>query len=286
VADDNESFDINSEKLPKWIKSTALRSGGFPYDEKLDKDAYQEELQALQVQLVTLQEHTKESGDRVLILFEGRDAAGKSSSINAYREHLNPRTTITAALPKPSDRERTQWYFQRYVEWLPAATETVLFDRSWYNRSGIEPVMGFATEREAAVFLDEAPRFESMLVNDGIKLFKFWLSIGREMQMRRFWERKQDPLKQWKLSPIDLEAIARWDAYTAAGERTLTETETAYAPWTVLLANDERRARLNMIRTVLQRLDYPGKDADAIGAVDDKIVLTAGQFLGRSRAAP
>ncbi len=281
----SESFDINSEKLPKWIKSAAMTSGGFPYEERLDKDKYQEELQQLQIQLVRLQEHMKQSGERVLILFEGRDAAGKSSSINAYREHLNPRTTITVALPKPSDRETTQWYFQRYAANLPAASETVLFDRSWYNRSGVELVMGFAKPQQVETFLDEAPRFESMLIDDGIRLFKFWLSIGREMQMKRFWERRQDPLKQWKLSPIDLEAMARWDAYTEAGERTLTASDTAFAPWTVLLANDERRARLNMIRVILSRMDYAGKEPSTLGAIDDKIVLTAGQFLGRSRAA-
>ena len=282
---EHDKFDIDSPKLAKWIKQASLGSGGFPYSDKLDRDQYEPELEALQLQLVRLQQHMKVSGERLVILFEGRDAAGKSSSINAYREHLNPRTTVSAALPAPSDREKTQWYFQRYVDWLPAAGETVLFDRSWYNRSGVEPVMGFTDEPAVATFLEEAPRFEKMLVNSGIRLVKFWLSIGREMQMRRFWERKQNPLKQWKLSPIDLEAVPRWDAYTKAGERTLTATDTPFAPWTVILANDERRARLEMIRTVLHGANYEGKDAAAIGPVDEKVVLSAGAFLAKSHEA-
>ncbi len=272
-------FDLDSPDTPTAIKKASLTSGGFPYEVKLEKKVYEEELYALHLQLIALQEHMKRQGDRIIILFEGRDAAGKSSSINAYREHLNPRTTLSAALPAPSDRERGQWYFQRYVDFLPSAGETVLFDRSWYNRSGVEAVMGFADEPAVSAFLEEAPRFESMLVRDGIRLFKFWLSIGREMQMLRFWERRHDPLKQWKLSPIDLKAMTQWDDYTKAGERTLRATDTADAPWTVILANDQRRARLNTIRTVLHRIDYAGKDEGQIGAIDDKIVLGAEEFL-------
>jgi polyphosphate kinase 2 len=281
-----KDFDLDTGKLPKWIKDAALSSGGFPYAERLDKDTYKDELEQLQLQLVKLQAHMKATGERMVIVFEGRDAAGKSSSINAWREHLNPRTTIIAALPVPSDREKTQWYFQRYAGFLPAAGETILFDRSWYNRSGIEPVMGFSTPAQAAAFLEEAPHFEKMIVDDGIRLFKFWLSIGREMQMKRFWERRHDPLKSWKLSPIDVKALDLWDAYSEAAEQTLTATDTAYAPWTVVESNDERRARLNTIRTVLHALPYEGKDDAAIGAIDPQIVLGASEFLAKNRQTP
>ena len=185
------------------------------------------------------------------------------------------------ALPKPSDRERAQWYFQRYVDWLPAAGETVMFDRSWYNRSGVEPVMGFCTAEETAQFLSEAPRFEDMLVNDGIHVIKFWLWIGREMQMKRFHDRRHDPLKRWKLSPVDLEALARFDAYTAARNRTLQVTHTAHAPWTVVMNNDKKRGRLAVMRSVLHRIDYEGKDPDKIGAIDGSIVYDAPAFLAR-----
>jgi polyphosphate kinase 2 len=281
-----KDFDLDSDTLPRWLEDAALTSGGFPYAERLKKGTYKRELEQLQIQLVKLQAHMKASGERLVIVFEGRDAAGKSSSINAWREHLNPRTTIIAALPVPSDRERTQWYFQRYASFLPASGETILFDRSWYNRSGIEPVMGFATPAQASAFLEEAPHFEKMLTDDGIRLVKFWLSIGREMQMKRFWERRHDPLKSWKLSPIDLKALDLWDAYTEAGERTLRATDTPCAPWTVIESNDERRARLNMIRAVLAARDYEGKDKTAVGPIDPRIVLNAADFLAKNRANP
>ena len=215
------------------------------------------------------------------MVFEGRDAAGKGGTIKTYLENLNPRFSMSVALPKPSDREAAQWYFQRYVDWLPAAGETVLFDRSWYNRAGVEPVMGFCTPEQTTRFLNEAPRFEEMLVDDGIQLFKFWLSIGREMQMKRFHDRRHDPLKRWKLSPVDLEAIARFDAYSAARDRMFEATHTAKAPWTVVLGNDKRRERLNAIRVVLHRLDYEGKDTRQIGPIDPRIVFDAPAFLAR-----
>jgi polyphosphate kinase 2 len=219
-----------------------------------------------------------------LILFEGRDAAGKGGAIKAYLSYLNPRFNLNVALPKPNDRERTQWYFQRYIDWLPAAGEQVLFDRSWYNRAGVEPVMGFCTPEETNHFLAEAPRFERMLTNDGIHLFKFWLTIGREMQLKRFHDRRHDPLKRWKLSPIDLEALPRFDAYTEARNRMLEATHSPHAPWTVVLGNDKRRARLNVIRTVLNALSFEGKDKDKIGANDDKIIIEPGRFLKDSFA--
>ncbi|QMV04206.1 polyphosphate kinase 2 [Devosia sp. D6-9] len=256
-----------------------MTSGGYPYADKLDDDVYEDELLALQKQLVLLQSHLAKGGDRIMLVFEGRDAAGKGGTIKTYLANLNPRYNIIAALPKPSDREATQWYFQRYVDWLPAAGETVLFDRSWYNRAGVEPVMGFCTPEQTAQFLIEAPRFERMLVADGIHLHKFWLDIGREMQLKRFHDRRHDPLKVWKLSPIDMEALPRWDAYSKARDRMLEETDTDYAPWTIIRANDKRRARLSVIRQVLRGFDFQGKDDKQIGKVDDEIVLGAEEFL-------
>ena len=279
MTDPFDDFHIDDPELPKAIRKGALESGGYPYDKKMDWDAYKKTNLDLQKQLVTLQEHLAKSGDRIILVFEGRDAAGKGGAIATYLENLNPRYNIHAALPKPNDREHTQWYFQRYVDYFPAAGETVLYDRSWYNRGGVEPVMGFCTPEQPAHFLEEAPRFEKMIVNEGIHFFKFWLSIGREMQLKRFHDRHHDPLKIWKLSPIDLEALPRWDAYTMARNTMLEKTDTDYAPWTTIRANDKRRARINIIRTVLNRLEFTGKDPHAIGEIDDKIVLTAKQFL-------
>jgi polyphosphate kinase 2 len=215
----------------------------------------------------------------MIALFEGRDAAGKGGAIDTFREHLNGRFWLDVALPQPSDRERTQWYFQRYADWFPAAGEAVLFDRSWYNRAGVEPVMGFCTPEQTEDFLDATPRFERMLVRDGIHLFKFYLAIGREMQLKRFHDRRHDPLKQWKISDIDLKAIDKWDSYTDAAHRMLRDTNTEMAPWYVVLANDKRRARLETIRCVLATIDYAGKDAKAVGTVDDKIVVEPERFI-------
>jgi polyphosphate kinase 2 len=279
MTDPFDDFHIDDPELSKSIRKGAFKSGGYPYDKKMDWDAYKKTNLDLQKQLVTLQEHLAKSGDRVILVFEGRDAAGKGGAIATYLQNLNPRYNIHAALPKPSDREHTQWYFQRYVDYFPAAGETVLYDRSWYNRAGVEPVMGFCSPEQTAHFLEEAPRFEKMIVNEGIHFFKFWLSIGREMQLKRFHDRHHDPLKIWKLSPIDLEALPRWDVYTMARNTMLENTDTDYAPWTTVRANDKRRARINIIRTVLNRLEFTGKDPHAIGEVDDKIVLNAKQFL-------
>lgn len=273
------AFDLDAPELPRAIKKAAMTSGGYPYAAGMEKDEYETALYQLHLQLALLQKHEGATGQRILIVFEGRDAAGKGGAIATYLEHLNPRLVYHVALPKPSDRERTQWYFQRYVDWLPAAGETALFDRSWYNRAGVEPVMGFCTQEETEKFLAEAPRFEQMLVNDGIKLFKFWLAIGREMQMKRFHDRRHDPLKQWKLSPVDLAALARFDEYSTARTRMIETTHSRHAPWTVIRANDKRRARLNLIRTVLHGLDYEGKDTTAIGAIDPLIALAGPAFL-------
>jgi polyphosphate kinase 2 len=282
MADDSaHNFDIEDPVLPKWVKKGALRSGGYPYDKRMDEDEYLDTLRVLQLELVKLQTHMLKSGDRMIMLFEGRDAAGKGGSIDTFREHLNGRFWLDVALPKPSDRERTQWYFQRYVDWFPAAGETVMFDRSWYNRAGVEPVMGFCTPEQTEDFLDEAPRFERMLVRDGIHLFKFWLAIGREMQLKRFHSRRHEPLKQWKISDIDLKAMDKWDSYTDAAHRMLRETHSEMAPWRVVLANDKLRARLEIIRTVLTAFDYEDKDRAAVGMLDDKIVIDPERYIAQ-----
>ncbi len=276
---DTQEFDIENPKLAKWVKKGALSSGGYPYDERMDEDDYLKELLKLQLELVKLQSHMIKTGSRMVILFEGRDAAGKGGSIDTFREHLNGRNWLDVALPKPSDRERTEWYFQRYVDWLPSAGETALFDRSWYNRAGVEPVMGFSTPEQTTNFLDEAPRFENMLVRDGIVFFKFWLAIGREMQMKRFHSRRHDPLKQWKISDIDIAALNKWDSYTDAAHRMLRETHKEATPWHVVLANDKRRGRLELIRTVLISIAYEGRDNHVLGEVDDKIVIDPERYL-------
>ena len=206
-----KGFSLSDPKLPKEIEDAAMRSGGYPYDKRMKREDYEERLLALQIELMKLQKYNLKVGNRILCLYEGRDGSGKGSCIKAFNEHMNPRNTRTVALPKPTETERGQLYFQRYVVHLPTAGEVVLFDRSWYNRAGVERVMGFCTEDQLAVFLREAPEFEGLLVRDGIKLFKFYLTIGREMQLVRFHERAQDPLKQWKLSPVDMAALNHYE---------------------------------------------------------------------------
>jgi polyphosphate kinase len=276
------AFDINAPKLAREIKDAALSSGGFPYDDKLDRDTYEATLHGLQVELVKLQLHLQTSGDRLLVLFEGRDSAGKGGCIASLLEHLNPRSARSVALSKPTKTERGQWYFQRYLAHLPARGNIVLFDRSWYNRAGVERVMGFASPNQVANFLREAPELEEMLVRDGIRLFKFYLTIGREMQLKRFHERRHDPLKQWKLSDIDIAALAKWDDYTAAQHDMFRFTHTPTCPWTVIHANDQRRARLEAIRTILATCDYDGRDAKAVGVPDPKLVGAGPEFFFRT----
>jgi polyphosphate kinase 2 len=266
------AFDLDNPRLPKAIEEAAFGSGGYPYTKKLKKEAFEQELYALHVQLVHLQDWLRRSGERIVCVFEGRDAAGKGTCISHFVRHLNPRTCKVVALAKPTETEQGQWYFQRYAAHMPARGGMTLFDRSWYNRAGVERVMGFCTPEQHAQFLREAPEFEGMLVRDGIRLFKFYLDIGPEMQLLRFHERRHDPLKRWKISDIDIAAMERFDDYTAAKEEMLRFTHTAIAPWTIVLANDQRRARLETIRAVLQALDYDGKDAAAIGKPDPKIV--------------
>jgi polyphosphate kinase 2 len=246
--------------------------GNYPYDKRLKKKPYKSDLLALQTELVKLQRWARATGARVAILFEGRDAAGKGGTIGRFREHLNPRGARLVALPKPSDTEATQWYFQRYVDHLPAGGEIVFYDRSWYNRAVIEHVFGFCTPQERAYFFDQAPDFERMLVSEGIHLFKFWLNVGRAEQLRRFLARESDPLKQWKLSSIDVEGVMRWDDYSAAIAETLDLTHADLAPWTVVRSDDKRRARLAAIRHVLAALPYAEKDPDAVGTPDPAIL--------------
>ena len=279
MTDPFDGFDIDNPDLPKAIKKAAFTSGGFPYEDKLAREDYDTQMYALQKQLVLHQAHMAKTGARTVVVFEGRDAAGKGGTIKRFLENLNPRFNIIAALPKPNDRERTQWYFQRYVDWLPAAGEMILFDRSWYNRAGVEPVMGFCTPEQTEHFLDEAPEFEKRLTKDGIRIVKLWLSIGREMQLKRFHDRRHDPLKTWKLSPVDLEALNKWEAYSAARDVMLERTDGKHAPWTVIRANDKYRLRLNAIRTVLSGVDYEGKDEEEINKIDRKIALSADEFL-------
>lgn len=285
MSDPYGGFDLDNPELPKAIRKAALTSGGYPYDEKLEREQYEDAMQAVHKQMAHLQMHVANAGTKIVIVFEGRDAAGKGGTIQTYLQYLNPRFNLNVALPKPSDRERTQWYFQRYVDWMPAAGEQVLFDRSWYNRAGVEPVMGFCTPEETTKFLAEVTPFEHMLVNDGIHLFKFWLTIGKEMQLKRFHDRRHDPLKRWKLSPIDLEALPRFDAYTEARNRMFEASDHKHAPWRVVLNNDKKRGRLGLMRTVLHAMDFEGKDKEAIGRIDRKIVLAASDFLKTSHAA-
>jgi polyphosphate kinase 2 len=274
-----KGFSLDAPKLPQEISDAAMRSGGYPYDKRMKREDFEEQLLALQIELMKLQKHTLKVGNRILCLYEGRDGSGKGSCIKAFNEHMNPRNTRTVALPKPTETERGQLYFQRYSVHLPTAGEIVLFDRSWYNRAGVERVMGFCTEDQLAIFLREAPEFEGLLVRDNIKLFKFYLTIGREMQLKRFHERAQNPLKQWKLSSVDLASLARYDDYTKAEIEMFRFTHTAISPWIVVRANDQRRARLETIRHVLLAIDYEGRDMNAIGEHDPLIIGSGPEFL-------
>lgn len=265
-------FDIHDPELPKVIDDRALKSGHFPYDKRIKRKTYERRLLELQHELVKLQSDVQKTGKRIVALYEGRDSAGKGGCIARTLRYLNPRHARVIALSKPTETEQGQWYFQRYITHLPTHGEMVLFDRSWYNRAGVERVMGFCTEAQLANFLREVPDLEALLVRDGFHFFKFYLTIGREMQLKRFHERRHEPLKQWKLSPIDIKAMSKWDDYTAAEDDMFRFTHTATSPWTVIHANDQRRARLESIKTILTAIDYEGKDNDAIGEIDSKIV--------------
>lgn len=269
-------------KLPKKLKNPAInpdeelaedwRDGGYPYKNLLRRSTYEKQKFRLQVELLKLQAWAKENGERVVIIFEGRDAAGKGGTIKRFMEHLNPRGARVVALEKPTDTERGQWYFQRYIQHLPSNGEIVLFDRSWYNRAGVERVMGFCTPEEYQEFMRQAPEFERHLVRSGIHLIKFWFSVSRAEQRRRFREREAHPLKQWKLSPIDKASLDKWDDYTRAKEAMFFETDTADCPWTVIKSDCKKRARLNALRYILHKLPYTKKSLDKIGKLDPLIV--------------
>jgi polyphosphate kinase 2 len=248
---------------------------------RLERKLYEGELIRLQEELVKMQYWVKAEGFRLIVLFEGRDAAGKGGTIKRYMEHLNPRTARVVALSKPNERERTQWYFQRYIQHLPAAGELCLFDRSWYNRAGVERVMGFCTPNEYLEFMRECPLLEQMLVRSGIRLVKYWFSVSREEQARRFKARETDPLKQWKLSPIDRASLDKWDAYTEAKEAMFFHTDTADAPWTIVKADDKKRARLNCMQHFLAAMPYPNRDKSVATAPDKLIVGTTDHVVGR-----
>ena len=250
----------------------AWRGGAYPYRNLMRRKAYEAQKYALQVELLKLQAWVKDTGQRIVILFEGRDAAGKGGTIKRFMEHLNPRGARVVALEKPTPEEQGQWYFQRYVQHLPTRGEIVLFDRSWYNRAGVERVMGFCSDEDVAEFLRAAPDFERHLVRSGVHLIKFWFSVSRDEQRRRFTERERHPLKQWKLSPVDLASLGKWDDYTEAKNAMFLATDTNEAPWTVIKSDCKKRARLNAIRFVLHSLAYTDKDVEKIGLVDPLLV--------------
>lgn len=248
-----------------------ILDASYPHSERLNRKGYDAEFKRLQIEMVKLQHWVKDTGARVVVVFEGRDAAGKGGTIKRFRENLNPRGARVVALPKPTEEERTQWYFQRYVDHLPSGGEIVFFDRSWYNRGVVEKVFGFCDDTQRARFFNQVPEFEKMLADAGVLLFKFWLNVGRAEQLRRFLSRENDPLKQWKLSWIDVEGLKRWDAYSTAISETFAASHTSDAPWTVIRSDDKRRARLAAMKTVLLSVDYAEKDLGAIGHIDDAI---------------
>ncbi|SIN92707.1 polyphosphate kinase 2 [Vannielia litorea] len=265
------------EEAPQDVREAIEEADGktilenYPYDKRMDKDDYEETLYKLQIELVKMLAWVKDSGARVAVVFEGRDAAGKGGAIKRFRDNLNPRSARVVALSKPSDKEASEWYFQRYVRQLPAGGEFVMFDRSWYNRGVVEKVFGFCTDAQRMHFFNQLPGFEQMLSEDGIHLVKLWLNVGRAEQLKRFLDRESDPLKQWKLSWIDVEGLKKWDAYSEAIRETFAATHSARNPWIVIRSDDKRRARIAAMRAVLTRLDYPGKDEKLVHAPDHKI---------------
>jgi polyphosphate kinase len=263
------------ERVKQAKSKKDIISSTYPYERVMKSADYEEEVKLLHIELVKMQAWVKESGERVAIIFEGRDAAGKGGSIKTFTENLNPRGARVVALVKPSETERGQWYFQRYVEKLPSGGEIVFFDRSWYNRAGVEHVMGFCSPHDYLEFMRQAPEFERMLVRSGIRVFKFWFSVSRAEQLRRFLSRAQDPLKQWKLSPMDVESLGRWEEYTKAKESMLFYTDTADAPWTIVRSDDKKRARLQAMKFLLAAIPYDGKDEDLVNNIDAKIVGSA-----------
>ncbi|MBL4628470.1 MAG: polyphosphate kinase 2 [Roseicyclus sp.] len=267
-----------NDTAPDWVRTqiadarkNRILDPSYPYKKRMDRDAYEADLAALQIELVKMLNWVRESGARVAVVFEGRDAAGKGGAIKRIHENLNPRSAGVVALSKPTDREAGQWYFQRYIQHLPSAGEIRLFDRSWYNRAVVEKVFEFCTDDQREAFFAQLPGVESTVATDGIYLTKIWLNVGRAEQLRRFLDREDDPLKQWKLSWIDVEGLKKWDAYSDAIADTLERSHTQAAPWTVIRSDDKRRARLAVIRAVLCGLNYDGKNEDLVGQPDPAI---------------
>jgi polyphosphate kinase len=279
--DDDDPVLLNADGTPvdTWRED-------YPYDERLDRSVYDHQKRLLQIELLKLQRWCKSSGERLVILFEGRDAAGKGGTIKRFMEHLNPRGAAVVALEKPSERESNQWYFQRYIKFLPAAGEIVMFDRSWYNRAGVERVMGFCTRAEYLEFMRQAPDLERMFVRSGIHLVKFWFSVTQGEQRTRFAIREVDPVRQWKLSPNDVASLDKWGDYTEAKEAMFFYTDTADAPWTVVKSNDKKRARLEAMRHVLNRFDYEDKDAGVVGTPDPLLVGPASLAVEGTEMSP
>ncbi|MEM9709609.1 MAG: polyphosphate kinase 2 [Pseudomonadota bacterium] len=276
-----EAIDAAAAVPPKDVVS-GFDTGDYPYAKKLSRPIYEAEKALLQVELLKVQHWVQETGQKYVMLFEGRDAAGKGGTIKRFTEHLNPRSARVVALNKPTEEERGQWFFQRYIKHLPSFGEIVLYDRSWYNRAGVERVMNFCAPQDYLEFMRQTPEFERMLVRSGIRLFKYWFSVTRDEQKLRFASRETDPLKQWKLSPIDRASLDKWEDYTEAKEAMFFYTDTADAPWTIILSNDKKRARLNCMRHFLASLDYPGKDPGVAQAPDPKIVGSARHVLNSS----
>ena len=259
-----------------------FETGEYPYENKMKRPVYEKHKAELQIELLKVQEWVKSSGEKVVLLFEGRDAAGKGGTIKRFTEHLNPRAARVVALDKPTAKEQSQWYFQRYIEQFPSGGEIVFFDRSWYNRAGVERVMGFCNPNEYLEFIRQVPELERMMVRSGIRLFKYWFSVTKKEQARRFKAREQAPLKKWKLTPIDRQSLGKWDDYTEAKEAMFFYSDTADAPWVIVKSNDKRRARINCMKHFLHSIPYPGKDLKVIGEPDPLIVGTSSDVIGNA----
>lgn len=273
------------ERVRATTDKKQIVSSVYPYERMMSKTEYEKEIELLQIELVKMQSWLIRSGEKIVMIFEGRDAAGKGGTITRFTDHLNPRGARVVALAKPTEREKGQWYFQRYVSNLPTNGELVFLDRSWYNRAGVEKVMGFCSPGEYLEFMRQAPEFERMITRSGVRLFKFWFSVSREEQLRRFLSRAKDPLKQWKLSPMDLESLSRWDEYTEAKESMLFYTDTADAPWTIIRSDDKKRARLNAIKFLLNNIDYAGKDEELLSDMDPLVVGSAKTIYEQGESA-
>src|SRR5580765_4853756 len=285
LIDSTEGYDVDDDVHDDPVlvgpdgKPVTTWQEDYPYDEKMTRREYEVLKRAVQIELLKLQAWVKETGQKLVLIFEGRDAAGKGGTIKRFTEHLNPRGSRVVALEKPTDREQTQWYFQRYIGHLPAAGEIVMFDRSWYNRAGVERVMEYCTPAEYLEFTRQAPELERMMVRSGIRLIKLWFSVSRQEQRTRFVIRQLDPVRQWKLSPTDMASLTKWDDYTEAKEAMFFYTDTADAPWTVIKSNDKKRARVSTMRHVLHRMPYPGKDPDIARGPDPLIVGPAAEVF-------